>query len=105
MSAPLFVVTSNGDRHRAIGSPEVVAAAALTIGDGRMTVEDGHGATVLPFTDDKIRTFRELFGKNLNAVLREQRNEVAAVLTALSIRRAKFLGEVLVSAAPGGSRA
>lgn len=102
MSAPLYVVSANGDRHRAVGDAEVVAAAALMIGDGRMTVEDNSGATVLPFTDDKIRTFRELFGKNLNAVLRDRRDDVAAVLMGLSIRRAKFLGRVLESAAPGG---
>lgn len=102
MSAPLYVVSATGDRYRAVGDPEVVAAAALMIGDGRMTVVDHAGNIVMPFTDDKIRTFRDLFGKNLNAVLRDRRDDVAAVLMGLSIRRAKFLGKVLESAAPGG---
>lgn len=91
------VITPDGQRREISGERQVVAAAALFLGDGRFAVEDPAGAPVVPVlsTHDKLRWFRETFAADLNGVLREKRHDVAAALRSVDMPQAKFLATTL----------
>lgn len=96
------IVTPAGERYEMSGDPKTVAAAALFLGDGMMRVEDPAGRVIVPFTNDKLRTFRDAFGCDLNGVLREDRYAVAAALRTIQSPRARFLASAIQLACPTG---
>jgi hypothetical protein len=102
MMQAFAVITPDGQRRNVTGERQIIAAAALFLGDGRVTVEAQDGAVVVPFMPggEKLRWFREAFAADLNAVLRDRRDAVAATLHALDLPRAKFLGSSLLLSDP-----